>query len=245
MIDSHCHVSHEQFETDVDETIERAKKANVKAIINVGGNTEDNGKVMALSEKYKGYLFPCVSISPHFIDNENLKDALSYIRKNEKKIVAIGEIGLEYFHFGNKKHRETQKEFLIAQMNLAEEISKPVVIHCREAHEDLMEIMKSYGKVRTMMHCFLKDELAEECIKRGYYLSLPTINCKARDNIIKAAPIENLLAETDSPYLWRGRNEPSNVSEVYGRIAKVRKESLEKIEKQIDANARKFFGLNE
>ena len=245
MIDSHCHLNDEAYAGDFEETIARAKADGITAIVNTGANYEYNKKVLEQQKLHPDILRAVIGLSPHDAEKDDVARNLKLISDNAGKLVAIGEIGLEYHHFGEKAHREKQKQNFEAQLQLAEKLSLPVVIHCREAHADLFKILDGYKRQKVMMHCFFAPDHAEEALKRGYMLSVPTYMGKARDKVINFAPLTTLLCETDSPYFGGNkRNEPANVKEGYARIAKVKEISLEEAIRQVDENARKFFNLD-
>ena len=219
LVDTHCHIYREYYD-DINEIINKIEKANICKVINNGCNLNTCKEVIELSKKYDN-MFIALGLHPE----ENLDELDSIIKlikdnKNNKKLVAIGEIGLDY-NF-NKENKMNQIKILKRQLDLASELNLPVIIHNREATGDMLSILKSYN-LKGVIHCFNGSvETAREYIKMGYKLGINGIvtfkNCKLID-VIREIGIENVVFETDSPYLTpvpdRGkRNDPSYVNNV-------------------------------
>ncbi len=244
MIDAHCHLMHEKFNADRHEVIERAKMAGLRVVIENGGNLEQNTRTLGLVQQNKGFTYAAIGLAPHYVQQADLAKEFEFIQRNADSAVAIGEIGLEYHYFKEEKEREKQKSIFRQQLILAERLQLPVVIHCREAWPDLLLILKEFQHVKVMLHFFNKPKYLTEALKRGYVLSISTLKSKDLDKIIKAAPLNNLVCETDSPYLWDGgRNEPANVRFAYERIAEKKEMPLEEVMNAVRANVSKFFGI--
>jgi TatD DNase family protein len=172
----------------------------------------------------------------------------------DEKVVAIGEIGLDYYH--NAENKNLQREALLEQLNLAESVNKPVILHCREAHNDLLEILKNWTKfgnkeIRGVVHSFSgRLPQAQEYLDMGFYLGFNGIITFARDydRVVKEIPVDRLVVETDCPYLtpipFRGkRNEPSYVKYVAEKVAEIRGISVEEVAETTTRNAKKLFGI--
>ena len=246
MIDAHCHLDDRAFNGIVPETVERAKKSGVKAVVNSSSSFGSNEKTLGLADEYKGYVFACCGLDPVSCLKDGRKEEIAgFIRENAKKVSAIGEVGLDY-HW--EQRREEQIENLRFFMGLAEELGKPLVIHTRESMEDTLKALKKC-QVPVMIHCFSGDERdASECVDRGYMLSFNTNSCflKGRKSLIKQVPVEYMLAETDSPYNHPDRkklNEPANVRRVIELIAEAKETGFDEAEKSTDSNAMKFFRI--
>ena len=168
------------------------------------------------------------------------------------KVVAIGETGLDYYHAEDEKIKELQKEVFIQHLDLARELNKPVIFHCRKAYQDLLDELntKSYT-LKAVCHCFMgKLSQAEEFLKMGFYLGFNGLitYCRDYDKVIKNTPLERILIETDCPYLTpephrEERNEPLYVKYVAEKIAEIKGVGFEKVTEQITENARELFGL--
>ncbi len=252
LIDAHCHLSDEQFADDLDAVIARAANAGVGAIITAGADVESSRAAVALTEKHKN-IHAVVGIHPEHADSYN-RESLATIRDLARhgKVVGIGEIGLD-FYWAQNPPREIQERALIAQLDLAAELGKPVVIHDRDAHAELMEILKRRtGTLRGVLHCFSGDlEMAQRAIDLGFYISFAGNttfkNARPLQEIARTLPLERIVIETDSPYLSprRGtRNEPANVALVAAKIAELKNIATSAAEQAVALNSRLLFGLS-
>jgi len=240
LVDAHCHLEHPRFAGDAAAVVERAEAAGVGLAVTAGSNFSNNQKALELCRLYPRFLKCVIGLSPHDAGSEELEKNIVLIRKNRDKIIGVGEIGLDYHHFKKKEGRERQVKVFGAQLELAAELRLPVVVHSREAEKEVFEVLEGF-KGTVVMHCFIRPERAAECAKRGYFVSIPTTKCGEREEMIRAMPLERLLCETDSPFLWRGRNEPANVREAYGEVAHVKETDFNKVVEQIYSNAREAF----
>ncbi len=243
-IDSHCHLTHEAFEKDVEEVIKRAEQNNVRRIYCTGGMLGHDEKVLALCSKYARVLSPVIGISPHDaskISKEEKNHVFDLIEKNRKKLSAIGEIGLDFHYFHEQEQQKQQEKIFREQIELARTLDLPVVIHSRKAEEKVLNILEELKFKQFAMHCFIVKNLCTKVVKQGGIISLPTIKSKDRKYIMKNIELENLLCETDSPYLWSGRNEPANVVEVYSEISKAKEIEVNLVAEKIMLNAKNFF----
>jgi TatD DNase family protein len=258
-IDTHCHLDFPEFKTEVPGVLGRAKEAHVERLVNVGVDCDTSKHSVDLARKYPE-VYASVGIHPHSakeldIESRGWLMALS----NHEKVVAIGEIGLDYYYLKRSSkyaHYPTREEqmFCFEQMlDLAMETNLPAIIHAREADADLLGILKSYhGQLRAVMHCFSSNwEVAEKLIDMGFALSFTgNITYKNPDiaEVIRKTPLANIMIETDSPYLapelYRGkRNEPAFVVEVAKKIALIKGISLAEVEMETTKKAMKFFGI--
>ncbi len=227
MIDAHCHLTDEQFAHDRDAVIARAQDAGVSRMIVTGADVASSRAAVALAEQYPN-IYAVVGVHPEYA--ASFDDAqLAAIRNLavQRKVIGIGEIGLD-FYWAQNPPREIQERALIAQMELATELGKPVVIHDRNAHTELLAVVRARaGHTRGILHCFSGDlAMARQAIDLGYLISfagnVTFNNARALQAIAAALPLEHILIETDAPYLspWRGkRNEPANVARVAEKIA--------------------------
>ena len=247
MIDTHCHVLSEYY-NNIEEVI---KKMEDNIIIVSGTNDKDNQEVIDLCNKYKN-VYGTIGIHPTEIDNITENSYQIIIDNiNNKKIVGIGEIGLDYYW--NKEDKEKQKEVFIKQLDIARKYNKAVVIHSREAIGDVYEIIKNYSDLKKDIHCFTGSiEMANNFIKIGCKLGIGGVltykNSKLKE-VIKEIPIQAILLETDSPFLTpeplRGKkNEPYNVIYVANKIAEIKGISQAEVLKQTTLNAINQFDLD-
>ncbi len=259
--DSHCHLDDERFDEDRQKLIEDIKKANITKLISAGYSIEGSKKGIELSKKYDEIYTTC-GISPNDIpqseeelwkDIETIRD---FVKENIKdnKIVAIGEIGLDYYWEKDLQRRELQKQAFIKQIEMANTFQLPIVIHTREAVMDTIEILKknSVDKKGVFHCCPFNRELVKEALKLGYYISFagPVTfkNAKNANEIIEMVPNEKILIETDSPYLApepvRGtRNDPRNVTYIAQKIADVKNKTIEEMAKITYLNALRIFNI--
>ncbi|HDH87690.1 MAG: hydrolase TatD [Desulfobacterium sp. 4572_20] len=254
LIDSHAHLDMKQFDSDRDQVIDRALSADVRRIITVGIDIKSSRNAVKLTTRYPS-IFATAGIHPHNADNANKNDLaqISLIAQQDK-IIAIGEIGLDFFR--NRSARQKQIEVFTQQLAIAISLDLPVVIHDREAHAETLKILSSFKKngLHGMIHCFSGDyKLAKTFINMGYYISIPgTVTFKNASQIQDVArniPLNSLLLETDAPFLtptpYRGkRNEPSYIIHTAQKIAKLRGVSFEEISSQTSKNVCQLFNLS-
>lgn len=252
--DSHAHLDDEAYDDDRSEMLSRARKSGISLVINVGYDLPSSRNSVALAREHD-FIYAAVGIHPHDADTAT-GDAFNELREMAKfpKVVAIGEIGLDYYR--ELTPGEVQQEAFRKQISLAKELNKPIIVHDRDAHGDVMAILKEEAPFVKggILHCFSGSwEMAKECLKLGFYISIAgpvTFNNAGKLKEIAAqVPLERLLIETDSPYLTpqphRGkRNESSYVVHVAERIAELREITPEEIGEVTTANAKKIFGID-
>ena len=283
-IDIHAHVNFVIFDEDRKEVLSHALDNNTW-IINIGTQFDTSKRAIEISEEYKEGVYATIGLHPthtssSFADNDELGvyskefsthgevfDKENYRKLfREGQVVAIGECGLDYFHIKDGE-KEKQKDAFIKQIELANELNIPLMLHLRNSEEDLsasayqdaLEILKKHSKVKGVVHFFageLKDAL--DFVDFGYYISFagvitypPKKNNPRNinvDEIIKKVPLDMIMADTDSPYVApvpnRGkRNEPANVKDIVAKIAEVKGLPLEEVAPQIVKNARKLFNI--
>ena len=255
-VDTHCHLNDEKFTEDVAEVFERAKNSGVRRVINFGDTLKSSAAVVELAENFTG-MFAGVGVHPEEIAGFDKNSAAQIAElAARKKVVAIGEIGLDYYWEKDSDARLLQQKIFIEQLDLARQLNLPVCIHEREAHGDALKILKTEAKgLRGVMHCYSGSlEMARELWKLGWLIGvdgpLTFKNSAKLPEIVKAAPREMILLETDSPYLApvpnRGkRNEPAFVFDVARKLAEFRGETLETVAQYTTANAENLYELRE
>ena len=255
-VDTHCHLNDEKFTEDVAEVFERAKNSGVRRVINFGDTLKSSAAVVELAENFTG-MFAGVGVHPEEIAGFDKNSAAQIAElAARKKVVAIGEIGLDYYWEKNSDARLLQQKIFVEQLDLARQLNLPVCIHEREAHGDALKILKAEAKgLRGVMHCYSGSlEMARELWKLGWLIGvdgpLTFKNSAKLPEIVKAAPREMILLETDSPYLApvpnRGkRNEPAFVVDVAKKLAELRGETLETVAQYTTANAENLYELRE
>ena len=264
LIDIHSHLDHCYFEDDLDKVIDNAVKANVKVILTAGTNPGKNRVSLKLAEKY-GIVKACLGIHPvqygdkksiiknkqsKSIKNDNLSKIdidkeMKFIEKNKNKIIAIGEVGLDYFW--DKDNKKQQQELFEKMISLAEKLNKPIIVHSRKAESDTIEKLRSSKLKKVIIHSFTgKKSLVKEIVDNGWFITAPTCIVRStqfQDNV-KLAPINQIFCETDAPYLTPfkdKRNEPAFVAEAYKKLAEVKKMELKEVINNIWMNWQKVF----
>ena len=252
IIDTHAHVNSEKFDDDRAETIERAQMAGIEAIVNMGDTMESSQVCKELSREFS-CCYAGVGIHPEEsfpLTEADLAQLAQWAAQD--KVVAIGEIGLDYYWEKDQEKRQLQREIFTKQLDLARQLDMPVCIHNREAHGDTMNIIKAEGRgIRGVLHCFSGSlEMARELVKMGWYIGvdgpLTFKNAAKLPEIVQELPLEALLVETDCPYMapvpMRGkRNEPAYVKNVVEKIAQLRNMSFEEIAEQTTRNAKNLY----
>lgn len=251
LFDSHSHYNDEKFDIDREQIIKEVYEAGITRTVCVGYNVEKSKFALEIANSHN-FIFATCGISPNDIEDfslENLRE-IEKIGKN-KKIVAIGEIGLDYYW--NKENKEKQKELFIKQIEIANRLNKPIVIHTRDAYIDTIEILKKHQvNKKGIFHCCpLNQELIKEGLKLGFYISfsgnITFKNAKA-EAILELVPMDKMLIETDSPYLtpepFRGkRNNPSMVKLVAQRVSEAKKVPIETVTEITYKNANEIFNI--
>ena len=251
IIDTHAHLTDEAFDDDRLFIIRDLSNFNVKAVINPGCNVKDSKLAVELAEEFDNF-YAQVGIHPEEVSrmNENDLEIIEKLAQNPK-VVAIGEIGLDYYWRDDNK--DEQKEVFIKQLEIARRLNLPVVVHTRDVGEDAYEILKEFTDLKVQIHCFSEGlDLLDKYMDLGFYISIGGVVTFSNGENEKLAAshvdINRLMLETDSPYLtpepYRGlRNDPRKVIEVAREIAKLRGMKLKKLEKKTSKNAEEFFGL--
>jgi len=250
-IDTHCHLDFPEFDSDRPSVIQRAKEGGVDYIVNIGSSIQSSEASVKLAQDHE-FIFASVGVHPHDADgtDEATVERIKELAK-EKKVVAIGEIGLDYYR--NFSKAENQKALFASLLELGIELGLPFVLHCRKAESDLMEILRHFSPKKAVVHCFSGGEdFLKECLDMGFFISF-TCNItykKAQDlkGIVKITPLERIMLETDAPYLspegLRGRrNEPLNAKFVADEIARIKERNIEEVYRATTSNAKGFFGL--
>ena len=254
LIDSHAHLDGEKFADDRAAVVERALAAGVVKIITMGDSLESSARSVALTEEFDS-VYAAVGIHPEEAQpmTTATDDQLAAWTAQEK-VVAIGEVGLDYYWEKDEEKRALQRAIFVRQLDLARQLKLPVCIHDREAHGDMMKILKTEGRgLRGVLHCYSGSwEMATELLKGDWYFGvdgpLTYKNAAKLPEIVQRLPAERILIETDSPYLspmpFRGkRNEPAHVLYIAKKAAELRGESLEAFARATRENTRELYGI--
>ena len=252
LFDTHSHYNDKAFNEDLESVLDKVKNAGVTRLVCIGYNLKSSKQAVELAKKYD-FIYATCGISPNDINENSLEELeeIYELAKNNKKVVAIGEIGLDYYW--NKENKEAQKELFIRQIELANKLDLPITIHSRDAHTDTIDVLNQVKCDNTgIFHCCpLNVELIKEGLKLGYYISFSGVitfkNAKP-ELAIKEVPMDRLLIETDCPYMapepYRGkRNDSSYVIEMAKKLAEEKGVDLEKIAKITYDNAMKVYKI--
>jgi TatD DNase family protein len=248
IIDSHCHLDFPKFNRDREETILRARDAGVVGIVNSGISLKGNSMSLELAEKYED-IHATLGLSPDIgregEDNE-INAILAQIEANAEKAAGIGEAGLDFQDCKTNEEREKQTRSFKKVIELAKDLEKPLVVHARLAEAEVLKLVKGVDTV--IYHCYSGSvETMQEIVDMGYYISLATLVCFSEHHRVLAAkvPVENLLLETDSPYLSsrKGRNEPAFIVDSIPEVAQLKDMEPAEIAKLATENARRAFNI--
>jgi TatD DNase family protein len=252
LIDSHAHIYYRDYVGDFDEMLQRAADAGIAAILVVGTDIESSREAVTLAEKHP-QLYAAVGIHPH--DASRVTDAcydvIRELALSSTKVVAIGEIGLDFYR--DRSPRSDQERVFRTFLRMAAELEKPVIIHDRDAHQQVLDCLREERAHRGVLHCFSGDTtMAAEALAMGFYISIPgTVTYPANEalrEVVRATTIDRMLVETDCPYLTpvphRGkRNEPAYVRLAAERVAEVKGLTLEDVARITTKNVRDLFGI--
>lgn len=252
IFDTHAHYDDGQFDTDREELLGAMEAGGVGTIVDAGSTLESWDKILELTERYP-FIYGAIGIHP---DEAGTLDEAGMERMAKlldgDKIVAVGEIGLDYYW--DKENHDVQKHWFIRQLDMAREKQMPVIIHSREAAADTMDIMKQHASdMKAVIHCYsYSAEMAKEYVKMGYYIGVGGVvtfkNAKKLKQVVQEIPLERILLETDCPYLapvpFRGkRNSSLNLPYVAEAIAELKGTTAEEVIQQTEKNARELYGL--
>lgn len=252
IFDSHAHYDDEQFDEDREELLKSLQAGGVVGIINCGSSLKGLEMSVELAEN-NDFVYAAAGIHPENANefNDNVKKRIEELAE-AKKIVAVGEIGLDYYWEENPS-KEVQKKIFRAQMEIAKKFHLPVIIHDRDAHGDTLEIMKEYKDVTGVVHCFSGSvEFAKQCVNLGYYIGVTGVvtfkNSKVIKEVVKEIPMDKLLVETDCPYMapspHRGkRNQSDYIEFIMDEIAQLKGLTREEISQITIFNSRVLFNI--
>lgn len=252
IIDTHAHYDDGQFDADREELLGSMEAGGIGLIVNAGSTVASWDKIVELTEKYP-FVYGAVGVHPDEVgelDEEKLLRMADLLDRD--KIVAVGEIGLDYYW--DKEKHDLQKEWFVRQLGLAREKEMPVIIHSREAAADTFEIMKQHAAdMKAVIHCYsYSPEMAREYVKMGYYIGVGGVvtfkNAKKLKQVVQEIPLESIVLETDCPYLapvpYRGkRNCSLYLPYVAEQIAELKGTTVEEVIQQTEKNSRELYGL--
>ena len=245
MIDVHAHLAYPDFDEDRDEVIRKCRK-ELSAVIVSSARYDEGVKALEMREKHPGFIFVTLGYHPTE-GGENYKGVLDLIRENRDRIVAVGEVGLDYHWEKDINKRQQQKTVFGKFIDLAKELKKPLVIHSWDAEWDCFDMVKSSG-LKCVFHCYSGPlELAEQIIDAGFFISMSThiVFSKHHRKLAKVIPMDRLLLETDSPFLDpnREKNYPWNIKLSAEKLARIKHLTKEEVLEKAKENAVGFFNL--
>ncbi|KTF74289.1 hypothetical protein cypCar_00034986 [Cyprinus carpio] len=255
-IDCHCHISAEDFDSDIDDVIQESKKAGLVALLAVAEHAGEFEKIIQLSQRFPGFVMPCLGVhpvqdpaQPRGALPEDLDAALPLIDKYKEDIVAIGEVGLDFTPrvVNSDAGKDGQRQVLIRQAQIAKELKLPLNVHSRSAGRPTIHLLKELGVENALLHAFDgKPSVAMEGVKAGYFFSIPPsiIRSDQKQKLVKQVPLESMCLETDAPALGpekQVRNVPRNISISAEYIAKIKGVPLEKVMEVTIQNALRLF----
>jgi len=253
LVDSHAHLDSGKFADDRAATIQRAQDNGISHILTIGCDLESSAQSVAIAAQFP-QVYAAVGVHPHDAEEINAA-ALEQLQQllSQPKVVALGEIGLDYFR--DRSPRAIQQQAFRLQIRLARQVNKPIIIHDRDAHDEVLQILieEDAAQAGGVLHCFSGDEkMAQKCLDLGFYLSFPGPVTYPKNEftreVVRSIPIERLLVETDCPYLapqpFRGkRNEPAYVRSTAEKIAELKGLSLADVARITSHNCRQLFGF--
>lgn len=254
IFDSHAHYDDHAYDGDREEILPALARDGVGTVVNVGASLEGTRRTVELIRKYP-FMYGAAGVHPDEVGELN-EETFAWLREQclQKKIVAVGETGLDYYW--DKESHGVQKKWFVRQLKLAKELSLPVIVHSREAAADTMEILKQEYSPQTpaVIHCYsYSPELAREYVKMGYYLGIGGVvtfkNAKKLKEVVLETPLERILLETDCPYLapepYRGkRNDSRNLTYVAKAVADIKGLTPEAVIEATEKNAGTFYRLD-
>ncbi|XP_034530184.1 tatD DNase domain containing 3-like isoform X1 [Notolabrus celidotus] len=257
-VDCHCHISARDFDKDIEEVVSNSKKDGLLALVAVAEHAGEFEKIIELSKRFPDFIFPCLGVhpvqevSPEQQRGASLQDldaALPIIEKYKDHLIAIGEVGLDFTprYVSCDSDKESQRQVLIRQAQIAKELDLPLNVHSRSAGRPTIHLLKEQGVEKALLHAFDgKPSVAMEGVKAGYFFSIPPsiIRSEQKQKLVKQLPLENICLETDSPALGpekQVRNEPKNICISAEYISKIKGVSLQTVMEVTTQNALRLF----
>ncbi|XP_038617160.1 putative deoxyribonuclease TATDN3 isoform X2 [Tachyglossus aculeatus] len=257
LVDCHCHLAAQDFDLDLEDVLEKAKKANVLALVAVAEHSGEFEKIMQLSERYKGFIFPCLGVHPiqglppetqRSVTLRDLDVAIPVIERYKNHLLAIGEVGLDFSPriAGSDDQKGEQRQVFIRQIQLAKRLDLPLNVHSRSAGRPTINLLQEQGAEKVLLHAFDgRPSVAMEGVAAGYFFSIPpSIVRSDQQRLVKQLPLTAICLETDSPALGpekQVRNEPKNITVSAEYIAQVKGVPVKEVIEVTTQNAMKLF----
>ncbi|KAM9777511.1 putative deoxyribonuclease TATDN3 [Neosynchiropus ocellatus] len=257
-VDCHCHISAGDFDSDIEHVVRESREAGVLALVCVAEHAGEFDRVMALSRRFPGFIFPCLGVHPVQRDSpehhrsvrlQDVAAALPTIQRYGDQLVGVGEVGLDFTprYISAESDKESQRQVLIRQAELARALELPLNVHSRSAGRPTIQLLKEQGVEKALLHAFDgRPSVALEGVAAGYVFSIPPsiIRSEQKKKLVKQLPLESMCLETDSPALGpekQGRNEPKNIRVSAEYISRVKGISLEEVMEVTTRNALRLF----
>jgi TatD DNase family protein len=246
LFDAHAHMYAAAFAHDLEEVLQRAAARGVQAILTVSETLAEARQILLLAERYP-LLKPCAGLYPTILDRDAAGDMLAFIRQHQDQLVAIGEVGLDYWKIQDTAEREVQRDILAQHIALSRELDLPLNVHSRSAGRHTIAWLCEHGAQRVLMHAFDgKVAAAMAGVEAGYYFSIPpsVVRSPQKQKLVRHLPLERLLLESDAPVLGpdkEQRNEPCNVWLACAQIASLKGLPVEVVAEATTANAQALF----
>ena len=246
LFDAHAHMYAEVFAPDLEDVLNRAAARGVQAVLTVSETPAEARQILGLAARYP-LLKPCAGLYPTILDREAAAEMLAFIRQHHEQLVAIGEVGLDYWKVQETAERQVQRDILAQHIGLARQLDLPLNVHSRSAGRHAIAWLRDHGAERVLMHAFDgKASAAKTGIEAGYYFSIPPsiVRSPQKQKLVRHLPLEHLLLESDSPVLGpdrEQRNEPCNVWLACQQIAAIKGLPVEEVAHTTTANARRLF----
>jgi TatD DNase family protein len=247
IVDAHTHICDSSFDADRGEVLHKAAAAGVGAVIAVGENMDDARRNIELAGKHP-MIRPAAGLYPTILDPDQAEQMHSFIRQERAKLVAIGEVGLDFWVVKEEAHKELQKEILKGFINLSQELDLPLNIHSRSAGRHAVALLLEHGATRVQMHAFDgKASAALPAVEAGFFFSIPpsVVRSRQKQKLVKHLPLSCLLVETDSPVLGpdpKQRNEPANVTIAIKAMAEFKGVVEDAVVEAVSENTRRLYG---
>ncbi|MDO5850434.1 MAG: TatD family hydrolase [Methanobacteriaceae archaeon] len=253
MIDTHCHIDFKEYDEDREEVIKRAQD-KLSAVINSGTNKIDNQRILDFSKEYEGFIYPSFGFHPvssQKSSQEEIDAAKAHLIEHIDEIVAVGEVGMDFFYCKDKALRERQREVFTDFATIANDYKVPLLIHGRDCERKIFNMLSDYPDIpKVVFHCYGGSlKIAKRILDEDdYYLSFSTLLCFSQHHqeLVKEIPLDRILTETDSPYFAmtkEERNEPVNVEYAVKKIAEIKNLDISTVDEVTDKNARYVFDL--
>jgi TatD DNase family protein len=247
-IDTHAHLCDPAFDDDLEAVLDRARSSGVTGVVAVGETVADARRNLELASNYPDLIHAAAGLFPTILDPSEAEDLIALIRRFADRWVAIGEVGLDYWKVQDEDGRSLQREIFTAFVDLASELDLPLNVHSRSAGAKAIELLLEQGASRVQMHAFDgRAASALPAVEAGFFFSVPpsVVRSAQKQKLVRRVPLDNLLAETDSPVLGSDpevRNEPAAVMESLRAISLIKDVGLEEVAERMRANSNRLYG---